>query len=84
MKKGSFEQSFKKLEEIVRKLENGNITLEESVKLFDEGIKLNRECNTKLDEAEKKIEILTKNMEGNIATKPFDEEENGEEEEVPF
>ncbi|MBI5374476.1 MAG: exodeoxyribonuclease VII small subunit [Candidatus Schekmanbacteria bacterium] len=80
MKKNSFEESFSKLEEIVKKLEEGNISLEESVALFQEGIKLNKICNAKLEEAEKKIEILLKDADGNITYAPFEVKEDDKEE----
>jgi len=53
-----FEKNIKRLEEIVHKLEDGELALEESLKLFEEGIKLSRECNTKLSDAEKKVKLL--------------------------
>ena len=56
----SFEDAMKKLEGIVRKLEEGNDSLEKSLDLFEEGVKLTRYCNEKLDEAEKKLEVLMK------------------------
>ncbi len=70
--KGKFEEALNKLEKIVSKLEDGDITLEESLKLFEEGIRLSRFCNQKLEEAEKKIEILLKNKEGEIKPQVFD------------
>ncbi|MGB9629479.1 MAG: exodeoxyribonuclease VII small subunit [Thermodesulfobacteriota bacterium] len=72
MPKERFEDALKKLEKVVSKLEDGNIPLEESLKLFEEGIRLSRFCNQKLEEAEKKVEILMKNKEGMIKTQPFD------------
>lgn len=54
----SFEQSMTRLEEIVRTLEGGTVTLDESLKLYEEGIALVRACSAKLDEAEKKIKLL--------------------------
>ena len=60
MPKEKFEDALNKLEKIVSKLEEGDIPLEESLKLFEEGIRLSRFCNQKLDEAEKKVEILLK------------------------
>ena len=53
-----FEKSIKELEEIVNKLENGDATLSESLELFEKGIKLAKECNKMLDEAEKKVSVL--------------------------
>jgi len=70
-----FDESLKKLEEIVAKLEEGDLALEESLKLFEEGIKLSRLCTKQLEEAERKVEILLKNEEGTLTTKPFNEEE---------
>ncbi|MBQ7751682.1 MAG: exodeoxyribonuclease VII small subunit [Clostridia bacterium] len=53
-----FEKSIKELEEIVNKLENGDASLSESLELFEKGIKLAKECNKMLDEAEKKVSVL--------------------------
>jgi len=55
-----YEDAFQKLESIVKKLEDGNLSLEESLKAFEEGVRLSRFCSKKLDEAEKKVEILLK------------------------
>ncbi len=72
MPKEKFEDALKKLEKVVTKLEGGDIPLEESLKLFEEGIRLSRFCNQKLEEAERKVEILMKNKDGTIKTQPFD------------
>ena len=72
MPKERFEDALSKLEKIVSKLEEGDIPLEESLKLFEEGIRLSRLCNQKLDEAEKKVEILLKDKEGVLRPHPFD------------
>jgi exodeoxyribonuclease VII small subunit len=72
MPKERFEDALNKLEKIVSKLEEGDIPLEESLKLFEEGIRLSRFCNQKLDEAEKKVEILLKNKNGVIKPRSFD------------
>ncbi len=72
MAKERFEDALKKLEKIVSKLEEGDIPLEESLKLFEEGIRLSRFCNQKLDEAEKKVEILLKGKDGILKPHPFD------------
>lgn len=72
MAKDKFEDALKKLEKIVSKLEEGDIPLEESLKLFEEGIRLSRICSQKLDEAEKKIEILLKNKDGVLQAQPID------------
>lgn len=70
----SFEDAMKKLEGIVRKLEEGNDSLEKSLDLFEEGVKLTRYCNEKLDEAEKKLEVLMKRGE-KLVREDIDEEE---------
>jgi exodeoxyribonuclease VII small subunit len=70
-----FERALERLEEIVQKLEQGDLPLEQSLKLFEEGIKLSRICNTRLEEAERKVEILLKDKAGNTIANPFEEEE---------
>ena len=72
MPKDRFEDALNKLEKIVSKMEEGDISLEESLRLFEEGIRLSRFCNQKLDEAEKKVEILLKDKEGVLKPQPFD------------
>ena len=72
MPKERFEDALNKLEKIVSKLEEGDIPLDESLKLFEEGIRLSRFCNQKLDEAEKKVEILLKGKNGILKPHPFD------------
>ncbi|MEW6375328.1 MAG: exodeoxyribonuclease VII small subunit [Thermodesulfobacteriota bacterium] len=72
MAKEKFEEALNKLEKVVSKLEDGDIPLEESLKLFEEGIRLSRFCNLKLDEAEKRVEILVKGKEGILKPQPFD------------
>ncbi len=72
MPKEKFEDALNKLEKIVSKLEEGDIPLEESLKLFEEGIRLSRFCNQRLDEAEKKVEILLKGKDGVLKAHPFD------------
>lgn len=54
----NFEVKIKKLEEIVKKMENGDITLDESLKMFEEGVGLTRECQKELNEAEQKVQLL--------------------------
>lgn len=64
MKELTYEQAYKRLEEIVEKLENGIVPLEESMKLFEEGTKLANFCNTKLNAAEQKFtQLITENSE---------------------
>lgn len=72
MAKEKFEEALNKLEKIVATLEKGDLPLEESLKLFEEGIRLSRSCNQKLDEAEKRVEILLKDKEGVLRPQPFD------------
>lgn len=64
-KSGNLEESFLKLDEIINSLENGDISLEDSFKLYNEGIKLVKNCNTQLDKVEKQIIVLNENGENN-------------------
>ncbi len=64
-KKQTFETSLKELERIVRRLEEGDLPLEDSLKLFEDGVKLSRECQARLDQAERRIEVLLKDENGN-------------------
>ena len=67
MKELTYEQAYKRLEEIVEKLENGSVPLEESMKLFEEGTKLVNFCNSKLNTAEQKFtQLITENSESDI------------------
>lgn len=64
MKELTYEQAYKRLEEIVEKLENGSVPLEESMKLFEEGTKLANFCNSRLNAAEQKFtQLITENSE---------------------
>ena len=69
-----FETSLKRLEEIVKKLENGELSLDSALQLFEEGIKLSRFCHTKLEEAERRVEILVKSSSGQPRTAAFESE----------
>ena len=60
MKKKSFEEGLAKLENITKELEEGDLSLEDSLKHFDEGVKLAEYCNSKLSDAQRKVEILLK------------------------
>ena len=64
-KNQTFESSLGELEKIVRKLEDGDLSLEESLKLFEDGVRLSRECQERLNKAERRIEILLKDESGN-------------------
>jgi len=79
-KKDNFENALKRLEEIVQKLEGGDLSLDESLKLFEEGIELSRLCTKKLTEAEARVEKLIKLGEKEFKTEPLDVEEGEEEE----
>jgi exodeoxyribonuclease VII small subunit len=69
-----FETALKRLEEIVKKLENGELSLDSALQLFEEGIKLSRFCHTKLEEAERRVEILVKNSSGQPRAVAFESE----------
>ena len=69
-----FETALKRLEEIVKKLETGDLSLDSALQLFEEGIKLSRFCHTKLEEAERRVEILVKNSSGQPRPVPFESE----------
>ncbi len=75
MAKDKFEEALGRLEDIVKKMEAGDMNLEESLKAFEEGIKLARLCSRKLDEAERRVEILIK-QEDELVIKPLQAEEN--------
>ena len=72
--KPDFECSLGRLEEIVGKLENANLSLDEAMKLFEEGVQLSRECQKHLEQAEGKVEILLKKAGGEMAAQAFDPE----------
>jgi len=71
-----FETSLKKLEEIVKRLEGGSLSLEDSLKAFEEGVKHSAFCSGKLEEAEQRIEILLKQKDGSFKREPFTTEDN--------
>ena len=79
MARKTFEEALARLEEITRALEDGDICLEESMKKFDEGVKLAEFCNAKLTEAQKKVDILLK-KDGKLTAVPFAEDETQDEE----
>lgn len=64
----NFEASLKRLEEVAKQLEAGNISLDESVKLFEEGSKLKKNCETLLKEAQLKVEKIIENPDGSVST----------------
>lgn len=67
----NFEQSLKQLETIVAQMERGDVSLEDSVKLFEEGTKLAEQCKQQLAEAEGKVEVLIKQRNGAMKREPF-------------
>lgn len=70
----SFETSLAELEKIVGKLEDGDLPLEESLELFEKGIKLSRECRERLAKAERRIEVLMKDSNGSFMTEKLSPE----------
>lgn len=73
--KKTFEQSISELEEIVSRLESGSVTLDESLSLFEKGIKLSKSCQKMLDSAEKKVSVLMANEDGEMTEEDFIGEE---------
>lgn len=74
----TFEQSIAELEEIVEQLENGDVSLDESLGLFEKGIKLSKSCQKMLDTAEKKVSVLMMNDDGEMEKQDFPNMENEE------
>jgi len=68
----TFESSLEELERIVRQLEQGELTLEKSLELFEQGVTLSRDCQERLNQAERRIEILMRDNQGRAAVRPFD------------
>ena len=68
----TFEESLDQLEEIVKKLEDGDMPLEESLALFEKGAKLSRDCRDRLAEAERRTEVLLKESDGSISLESID------------
>lgn len=78
-----FEKALERLEKIVEELEDGNVSLEDSLKKYEEGVKLSAVCQQRLAQAEKKIEILTRSLDGTLKREAFDPEEEISETEKP-
>jgi len=68
----TFESALGDLQQVVEQLEAGELSLEDSLDAFEKGVGLVKHCNHKLDEVEKKIEILVKDKEGKLRLKPFE------------
>lgn len=66
----TFESSLSDLEGIVKKLEEGDLPLEDSLKLFEDGVRLSRECRERLTAAERRIEVLMRDPDGGITVEP--------------
>ncbi|MEP6568994.1 MAG: exodeoxyribonuclease VII small subunit [Acidobacteriota bacterium] len=67
----SFEASLEALEEIVHQLEGGDLPLEKSLELFEDGIRLSRQCQERLNQAERRIEVLLRDNQGRSVVMPF-------------
>jgi exodeoxyribonuclease VII small subunit len=85
-KNQTFEVSLAELEKIVRRLEEGDLPLEESLELFEKGVRLSRECRERLNQAERRIEILLRDEDGNATLQEIVNEDLDAEtgEEPPF
>jgi len=71
-KADSFEAKMKRLEEIVNSMESSEVDLEDSIKFFEEGVGLSKECQSLLDKAEDKVKLLTKDSSGEVKTQDFE------------
>ncbi len=71
-----FEQSLAQLESIVKRMEAGELTLEQSLQQFEEGMKLSTLCQAALTDAEQKVELLIENAKGQLESAPFYEEDD--------
>lgn len=73
--KNSFEKNLGELEQVVKALEDNDVSLDKMIELFEKGVVLTKECTTALNEAEQKITVLMKNRDsGEISEKPFNAE----------
>ncbi len=79
LKVKDFESALKTLEDIVSQLEGGDLTLDRSLELFEEGVKISRFCSGKLEEAERKVETLIKSADGTLKEVPFTQEPEAQE-----
>jgi exodeoxyribonuclease VII small subunit len=80
----TFEASLAELERIVAELESGDLPLEESLKLFETGVKLSRECRERLNEAERRIEVLMKDGDGKLILSELSPDAPGDPERPPI
>jgi exodeoxyribonuclease VII small subunit len=79
----SFEASLEALEEIVHQLEGGDLPLEKSLELFEDGIRLSRQCQERLNQAERRIEILLRDNQGRPVASAFAEANSISEDDTP-
>ena len=77
-RKGEFEKSLTRLEEVVKRLESTDLSLDEAMKLFEEGMNLSRDCQKQLEQSEARVEILLKKAGGEMAAEPFEPESEKE------
>lgn len=75
LKGNDFEKAFQQLEKIVQRLEGEELSLDDSLKLFEEGVGLSRFCNERLSEVEKKIELILSDAKGDPVVEPFESDE---------
>ena len=73
--KKTFEEDLSELEKIAQSLDKGDLSLEDAIKKFEVGIKLSKECTEKLEKAEKRINILVSDSNGDLKEEPFEQEE---------
>jgi exodeoxyribonuclease VII small subunit len=71
-KQPGFEEALERLETIVKSLEEGDLPLEQSLRLFEEGVSLTRLCAAKLEEAQRRVEALTRGEQGDLKLQPFE------------
>ena len=68
----TYEESMKELEQVVKDLESGELTLDESIKKFEKGMKLSKYCSSLLEDAEKKITVLIEKEDGEVVMEPLE------------
>ena len=78
MAKFDFEKAMERLEQIIDDLESGKLSLDESIKVFEEGVDLSKKCHKKLTETETKVKQLIKNEEGEFELNLFEEDQSDE------
>jgi exodeoxyribonuclease VII small subunit len=78
LKVKDFESALKSLEDIVVQLEGGDLSLDRALELFEEGIQISRFCSSKLEEAERKVEVLTKTSDGELKEEPLTGEQEAD------